>query len=165
MRRAAAKLKSDVPAGDISDIISYLTQELTNDALTQSTPGEKSVSLWMNEKSAKNVESWMARNNLKDLNGQPAFISAYEAVCKALGLGNGSEPIEELSLGDLFWSCADAIFEQVPAAVPSFSVACILKIHQMETDSGSLPSFCNFLCKEEKTKVTVDESCTRYLSC
>ena len=96
----------------------------------------------------------MARNNFKDLTGQPAFISAYEAVCKTLGLGNGGGLIDELSLGDLFWSCADAIFEQVPAAVPSFSVACILEIHQFET----LPSFCNFLCKEEKTKTTVDES-------
>ena len=120
MRRAVSKMKADVPQGDISDIVAYLSQELQNDAAANASPGEKSVMLWMTAQTAKTVESWMAVNKFKDLNRQAAFMASKVCVRKALSATGDDDHLPQLSLGDLCWTCADVIFERVPAAVPSY---------------------------------------------
>ena len=161
VRKAVQKLKAAVPAGQTEDIVAYLTSELGvgGDGTTQrSAPGAKSVNLWMTAESAEIVKRWARMNNHTNVMQQPSCVTATQQVSRSLQLD--AEKISlSLSLSDCLWSFAEAIFEHVPAAVPTMAVATVAKIGTHQGDMKDvLPQFCHFLCSEVQDSYTTDVS-------
>ncbi|CAE7226843.1 unnamed protein product [Symbiodinium sp. CCMP2592] len=167
IRKAVQKLKAAVPAGQTEDIVAFLTSELGQaDAATKKTsPGSKSVNLWLTAESAEAVKRWAKINNDTNVVHQPAYAASMQMVAKRLQLDRSPEEkvAYSISLSDCLWTFAEAIYEHVPAAVPSLAVAVVAKIGS-EVNPGCgdmkdvLPQFCHFLCFDKHDSYTTDVS-------
>ena len=148
--------------------VEAMTRCLEKDALTANatTPGEKSVSLWLTEASADMVRKWLGSNGSRTPSEHSAFCSSMNKLmgrlCKCRRDVHTCPVHAEASvtLADLVWWSADAIYENVPTAVPSLSLAMTLKFSSAqsyavavaEALSGAVPSFCHFLCNRVDLK-------------
>ena len=170
VRKAVAKLKSNVPSGEVCDVVAFLTDQLAaaaSRAAAQQAPGARSVNLWMTSQSAADVQRWASLNNSATMTTQSSFVSATNKICRKLGLSDKQDDevhTNDVTLADLLWSFAEVIFDEIPAAVPSLSMACVLKFaeaaNHTQSEAGSkdpaVPQYCNFLCYIE-TETTKDE--------
>ena len=155
--------------GDVGpEGVEALTKSLEKDALTASatTAGEKNILLWLTDSSAESVRKWLGVNASRNPSEHSAFCSAMNKLmgrlCKCRRDVHLCPVHAEASvtLSDLVWWAADAIFENVPSAVPSLSLAMTLKFSSTSTTGaviaaatpGAVPGFCHFLC----TRVPVD---------
>ena len=172
VRKAVIKLKSSVPSGDANDVAEFLAGQLASAAKAASSgsqaPGARSVNLMMTPQSAASVKKWAALNNNADTQAHAAFASVAEDVPKKLGLLKGDTPfsdsaldaLRDLTLGDLVWTMADAIYERIPVAVPSLATAVVLKFAEhdaltpdaREVRGAAVPAYCSFLCVTESAE-------------
>ena len=161
-RKSVSKLKSLVPGGSVSDVVQYMSDQLIAAQCEKLSPGARSVNLWLTASSASDVQRWTAMNNSASLTTQTSFCTVVAACVKKLGWNESSpDSRQSLPLADLVWTCTDAIFDEIPAAVPSLALACVLKFAG-ETENGTegtdaVPSFCHFLCVSQ-TEEIVDEA-------
>ena len=174
IRKAVTKLKSNVPNGEVCDVVAFLTDQLAaaaTRAAIQQTPGARSVNLMMTQQSASDVQRWASLNNSVTMTTQSSFVSATNKVCRRLGLLENQDERDadgiQLTLADLMWSFAEVILDEIPAAVPSLSMACVLKFAEAaaqhaQSEAGSkdlaVPAYCNFLCHIETQTITDDVS-------
>ena len=161
VRKAITQLKASVPSGDVPDVVQFLQNQLAESGRIQcdadQSPGARSVNLWMTAASASDVQRWLSSNNSADVKCHVAFISVVNAAKKKLGLGpDGCNDAEwSKNLSDCIFTLAEAIFDQVPAAVPSLAIAVVVKLSEGNSETGvaddttTVPSFCNFLCVQE----------------
>ena len=180
IRKAVTKLKSSVPNGEVCDVVAFLTDQLAaaaTRATTQQSPGARSVNLWMTPQSASDVQRWASLNNSVTMTTQSSFVSATNKICRRLGLLENPDDRDDdglqMTLADIMWSFAEVIFDEIPAAVPSLSMACVLKFAEAaaqhaQSEAGikdpAVPTYCNFLCHIETQTITDDVSwCARFL--
>ena len=164
VRKAVDKMKASVPNGPSDDIVAFLTSQLATESLQSGNekPGEKSVNLWFNAESAAEVRRWTLANNNSAVTSQAAYVAALSTVTKRLC--EESVSTDSISLGDLIYTHAEAIFGSVPAAVPTFAVAMCVKIDAAEQKQSEknpdlkqlVPDFSHFLCSS--ATVAADEN-------
>ena len=167
MRKAVAKVKTQVPDGQAADIVAFLADKIaTNAGSTEkdATAGMKSVNIWLNDESATTVQHW-ARINSSNVTHHPSFVSVTSKVCKSLKLdasADDDEDVVQLTLADCVWTFGEAIFDHVPGAVPSLATATVAKImdaHSKDPDVDLhtvLPTCCHFMCTSSTESVTND---------
>ena len=124
------------------------------------SPGQRNVAVWLAESAADAVKAWAQRNSSKNLREHPDYIATLkkvmETVCSchrdaAECKVHGSQTKGSVGIADLIWWVTDAMFDHIPAAVPSFPLALVTKLagFKTETDiSGNIPPFAHFLCVE-----------------
>ena len=173
MRKGISRTKSSATASDGAAGLAAITDECMRESLVAnvSTPGEKNVMLWLTEASAESVRKWIAKNGSNNVTGHAAFGAAVTKLVSRLcrcRKDASSCPVHAdatLTLADLLWLAADAIFDNVPTAVCTLPLAMALKCQQSPPQAvnvgsaGSaasapecLPVFCRFLCVQEKEK-------------
>ena len=178
IRKAAGKLKAAVPSGQTEDIVAFLAGELSGSATAASktedqSPGAKSVQLWMNQESSQAVERWARTNNSSNVAQHPSYTSVLASVCKKLKL---DAPVDEdtsvsLTLADCLWTCAEAIFDHVPASVPSLAAAVVAKVGAGAEGKGCvdvkalLPEHVHFLCSKTDLLDTNEDALAAYRFC
>ena len=144
MRKAVAKTKAQVPE-DTDAIVALLSETL---APCATSPGEKSVNLFFNERSAQDVQRWVMSNNSEAVLGQASYVAVSKSVCDRLGLGpKGTVP--QISLADICFTFAEVIFDNVPCAVPAMTTALCVKAAEFgpcDDCREKLPAFCHCLC-------------------
>ena len=171
IHKGVAKNKAAMPA-TAAEGVEQIAKDLVRDAAAVGTsaPGEKNIMLWMTEASAETVRKWLSSNGSTNPCDHAAFCAAKNKLlgrlCKCRRDPSCCPVHAEASatLADVLWWCADAIYEYMPCAVPTFPLAMVVKVssapsaaapvaglsgHNAPGDSG-LPAFCHFLCKEQK---------------
>ena len=166
MRKAVKKLQAEVPSGQPDDIVAELAMKLTSDTLkaSQTTPGAKSVNLWFNAEASKDVQRWVMSYNSSSITAHASFVAVSAAVTKRLHMD--TQPgddfgVQSLSLADLCFTFADAIFENVPTAMPALSTAVCVKVSEIHPEKNfkeELPDFCHFLCETVNVKVPAPDA-------
>ncbi|CAE7369191.1 unnamed protein product [Symbiodinium natans] len=168
IRKGIARSRS-VMATSTRDGVAAMASECARESLTAgaSNPGERSVALFMTEKSAEAVRKWLAANGSKNHAEHSAFCTAMNKLssklCKcrrdttACPIHSGAS----VTIPDLVWWSADAIYESVPCAVPTFAVALAVRFAKSQqpqpsscssiTAAEPLPAFCQFLCCKDAT--------------
>lgn len=155
LARSRASLPSSMDSG-----LQTLTENLSRDALTASStsPGEKSILLWMTEQSASCVRKWLTANHAVNAFDHAAFCAARNKLvsrmckCKRDPTSCPVHADASVSLSDMIWWASDAIFEHIPCAVPTFSLAMTVKFSDKASLSASgecVPQYSHFLCKQE----------------
>ena len=126
-RQAVAKEKTSVPNGKPSDLAEYLADTLAAEQFSHTktaSAGCKSVNVWLTEDAASTTQSWIKSNNSSAVNSQASFVNAVTRASKNMGISeSGRDDQRSIGLSDLLWTCADAIFKNIPPAVPSFATA------------------------------------------
>ena len=167
IRKAVAKIKSEVPDGQTDDIVAFLTDKVntsTRVADKDVSPGMKSVNSWINTEASQAVENWLRINNSSAVTQHPSFVSITSSLYKTLKLDVSADDDFNMSmtLADCVWSFGEAIFDQIPAAVPSLATATVAKISndhrpgETQDLRTTLPSCCHFLCVASSERVTND---------
>lgn len=144
----------------MDDGLESLTQSLAKDALTagSTSPGEKNILMWMTEPSATSVLKWLSTNHAVNACDHAAFCSARNKLlnrlckCKRDSTSCPVHAEASVSLSDVIWWASDAIYEHLPSAVPTFSLALTVKFsdHASLAASGAcVPQCCHFLCKQD----------------
>ena len=162
VQKGIAKNRAVLPPTS-AEGVECIAKDLARDVLTagSNTPGEKSMMLWMTDSSAEVVRKWLAANGSVNALDHPAFCAARNKLlgrlCKCRKDPSTCPVHAEASvtLADVSWWAADAIFEHMPCAVPTFPLALAVKVSgaspaalSISAENGGLPSFCHFLCKE-----------------
>ncbi|CAE7444502.1 unnamed protein product [Symbiodinium sp. CCMP2592] len=159
IHKGLAKSRASLPSSMDSGL-ERLTENLSRDALTAGSmsPGEKSILLWMTEPSASCVRKWLTTNHAVNACDHAAFCAARSKLvsrmckCKRDPTSCPVHADASVSLSDLVWWASDAIFEHIPCAVPTFSLALTVKFSDKASLAASnqcVPPYSHFLCKEE----------------
>ena len=171
MRKAVAKVKAQVPDGQAEDIVAFLTDKITSNATgagsaeKDATAGMRSVNTWLNAEAATTVQHWARINNSNDVAHHPSFVSVTSKVWKSLKLDASDDDDDtavQLTLADCVWTFGEAIFDHIPAAVPSIATATVAKImdaHSKDPDVDLrtvLPTCCHFMCTSSTETITND---------
>ena len=157
-----------MPDGQVSDVVAFLADQLASASKTaaaeKQTPGSRTVNLFMTQPAAEEVQRWTRMNNAARMTSHTSFTTVVSATCKGINLHNADNDDDDhacgsLTMPDLIWSCAESIFDNIPTAVPSLALACILKFAQSgQSDEPGpdeiVPAFCNFLCTSESKSFT-----------
>ena len=159
MRKGVAELKASLPTGPAGNVLAFLTETLQTASSQQAQPGEKSVNLWFNSDSAKSVHRWVVTNNSNKVTDHVSYVAAVSAVMKRLNDAGLAQ--HQLALGDLMFTVAEAIFENVPLAVSAFTTAMCLKasaIPENDDAKDHLPEWSHFLCVPEAVNLPDGEA-------
>ena len=164
------KVHAVLPPGDSEDIIKRLLGQMQTDS--SSTESKKPESLPLTAAKSKDacnqVQTWIRTNDSKEISSQPAFArfkaklkselckcSVTKRETKCPMHGSESSLYSTVTLGDIMYHTSEAIFEAIPAYVPTVAMG-LSMIHESAREhfgeEGSLqyPSTCSFLLMKQK---------------
>lgn len=161
MDDAKAKLVGANPGEIAENIVNAARAERVSLAEKWFSAGQRNVNTWLTESAGATTQAWAHRNGSKDVHDHPDFAAAFKHLmdrvctchrdqdeCKV----HDSSRVFPVSLADLVWWATDAMFDHVPSAVPSFSLAVVNKVTAFTNPSersSAIPSFAHFLCEEK----------------
>ncbi|CAL1142118.1 unnamed protein product [Cladocopium goreaui] len=164
------KVHAVLPPGDSEDIIKRLLGQMQTDSSSESKkPESLPVTAAKSKDACDQVQAWIRTNDSKDISAQPAFarfktklknelckcsLTKREPKCPMHGLD--SSLYSTVTLGDIMYHTADAIFESIPAYVPTVAMG-LSMIHEdakgrldLGEDSCHYPPTCSFLLMKAK---------------
>ena len=118
------------------------------------SPGEKNVMLFMTEPSAEIVKKWLNANSSINHVEHSAFGAAVgnlsSRLCRCRH-DSSSCPVHAqatMTCADLLWAATEAVFENVPASVPTLALAISVMFSENKETGPEIPTWCRFLCKK-----------------
>ena len=147
-----------------SEISDNMTKSAETEQVKSKTNAQVDLEAWLTKSAATAACQWLMKNQSTSLREHTAFAAVssntYGHLCTCNSGGEVSERCRvhgnpSLALADLVWFISDAIYEHVPACVPSVPMAFNLSLQDASAragegapDGADIPQHLRYLCKK-----------------